>query len=613
MTKSIGCDSGFQKYALDIRSGLHDHSFHQRFFWGVRVLQREYPGNGPRFYVFFTKSPDAASAMTSSGDAVAKAEAAFASAERGDAVDLPAVLSTLDVGQESHRAWALVLRATLQALDPAAARAVEPGELQSFAGACATVRAVVELAASRLERAALLTLDPERLAALVAVHELLAMETTSLSLANGHLWSRLLNGASVDPAEPESIGRAAFMGKDGGAVVEAAVLRALATPGAAEALRLVRRASHMAASEGRPDVEALALLALARLRRRAGKAHLSLHVLVTIAQQVAPAWRPWVAYELVLAGGGDRARALLNDGTDAPANGWSHLAHTTAALVAAAGAGARDAFDEAARSLAQRTTATWGDVDEEVRALPPLLDERRFPSAVVLGWRQGTYHAVPWGFEAYGAGTSDADETVAYVIARPGGSAARVLRAGLPLAPDALLLPHETNDGSGGGRTESALAALALGGAAGLPRERFFREVYGFAYDRERHEGVLKILLHRMRARLDQHGTVARTADDAFLYLDLRRPLAIPDGRCDPPPEARVLRTLAALGQADTQALADALAMPLRTVQRRLKQLVDDGACRSARDAGAVIYRVLDTSFTSVSWPRAPRQDASSK
>jgi len=59
-----------------------------------------------------------------------------------------------------------------------------------------------------------------------------------------------------------------------------------------------------------------------------------------------------------------------------------------------------------------------------------------------------------------------------------------------------------------------------------------------------------------------------------------------------------VLRALATLGATSANATADALRMPLRTVQAVLQQLVAEGACSIERDGRHVAYRIEDTTFS---------------
>lgn len=145
-----------------------------------------------------------------------------------------------------------------------------------------------------------------------------------------------------------------------------------------------------------------------------------------------------------------------------------------------------------------------------------------------------------------------------------------------------------------------ALAALALAGPAGLSREDFFARVYGFAFVPRRHQAVLDMLVHRMRARLGPRGALERRPDGGAMVLEVSAPLAIPDPRCALGAAERVLWTLARLGAASAQEAAAALRMPLRAVQNVLRELVEEGACSQIRSGRQLHYRVRETTFTSL-------------
>jgi hypothetical protein len=90
-------------------------------------------------------------------------------------------------------------------------------------------------------------------------------------------------------------------------VVDAASLRALSMSDDAtailESLDQARRASRMARTEALPESEYLANIVLARMRRLAGFPYLAAHILTAVRRYASAPWHPWIAWELLLAGG----------------------------------------------------------------------------------------------------------------------------------------------------------------------------------------------------------------------------------------------------------------------------------------------------------------------
>jgi DNA-binding transcriptional ArsR family regulator len=425
------------------------------------------------------------------------------------------------------------------------------------------------------------------------------------------VWAALLSGRALPPAAADALVEAAARQRSPARLVESAVLRALAAAEAGDlygALAGARQACRMAQAEALLEAECLAHLVLARLRRLAGRPHLGLHILLALARVAPPAWRSWIAWEMVLAGGARQAAPLLDSpapGQDDPA---ARMARAALAFVAAVGAWDGAASASAGEAL-EAALPPWPSVAREGRCLLALLDARvPAPDADVVAWRRGEVAQVPLGLAGLGV-THDqplgGEGTLACVHAAPGAPGIRVLRPGLPPAPTARNLEGVDEDGTGGARTETGLAALALAGPSGLVREEFFKAVYGFAFVAGRHQEVLNVLVHRMRTRLGDAGDIDRDQPQRRLALRLRVPVVVPDGRCEISAAERVLRALAALGAVGAQQTAEALRMPLRTVQRTLQQLVADGALATRRQGAHVLYRLQDTTFTSVTGARA--------
>jgi len=163
----------------------------------------------------------------------------------------------------------------------------------------------------------------------------------------------------------------------------------------------------------------------------------------------------------------------------------------------------------------------------------------------------------------------DADVTLAYVVVAPLASGRRVLLPGLGLVAGARHLDREESANTGTTRTDTGLAVLALAGAGGMAVDAFFPRVYGFPYDRSAHQGVLDVLVHRMRQRLGEAGGIVRDRASRHIALALTAPLVIPDARCQLPFAERVLRALALASHATAQEVADAATLPLRRASRR--------------------------------------------
>lgn len=408
-------------------------------------------------------------------------------------------------------------------------------------------------------------------------------------------WRSLFAGATAGARERV----AAVLPATGGAArlaVELMVIDALAASAEGDhkaAAVGARKALIRAQAEAAEWPERLAALTLARVRRRAGRPHLAMHVLTALAGVRGGAGRlqGWLEWETLLAGG---PRAFSDGSAIAPAPS------AAAALMRAAEAGQRDAFEAAWTALA-RATAGIADAAQEAEALAACLDPGRSCAlAPVLAWRRGDGGTTPYGLDAVGwlrGSESDTERATAFVIAAPGAAGVRVLWPGVPLS-GAALIDSPVVDGAGP-RTDMGLAALALAGPAGLSRPEFFERVYSFGYG-ERHRGVLDVLLHRMRERLGSRGRISWNAGDGALVLEPDRPLALPDPRCTRSPADRVLWAIARHGASRAQDAAEALRMPLRTVQALLRQLVDEGVCQTSRAGSSVRYEVRETTFTSL-------------
>lgn len=463
-----------------------------------------------------------------------------------------------------------------------------------------------------------------------------------VALWSAQLWQKLLAGQTAgQEIEAKALFDEASRQRAAPQVIESTVLRALlalSTGSTDDAVDMARRASRMAQSESLPQLEYLANVTLARVRRYSGRPHLALHILAALSRVAPPAWKGWIGWEMLLGGGeGTRKDATGPGLSDAPA---MIAERNLGALLAAARGGDREVFVKAAAAL-ETSAAVWPDLLREVESLLAALDPVResIPEGA-MSWSRGETATIPSGLHGVGIPQGSGPETegaTAFVVAWPGGLpgtssgageagrsrrwvARRFLRPGLAFVPTARVLARDSAKAVAGGvRTETGIAALALAGQAGTTREVFFRSVYGFPFVAHRHQAVLDVLCHRMRNLLGDAGEVRRDSGEAAaaaaapdaageppapqgpsLALALKMPIVVPDMRCALPTADRVLRALATLGTTSASTAADSLRMPLRTVQAVLQQLVAEGACSIERDGRRVAYKIEDTTFTEV-------------
>lgn len=418
-------------------------------------------------------------------------------------------------------------------------------------------------------------------------------------------FAAVLDGTGATRELEEVAGRAVGA-KLAAAVVEICALRALFALEAGDergGLLLARRASLMARTEGIADAELLANLVLARARRYNRQAHLALRILEAIERIAPPAWRPWLEWERVLAGGpplggpapdqrpassivgllsaaraGDLARFWALAEAACAANVAAPLRRDAAALVAAL---APDPSSEAVELLR-------AGIDPRVRD-------------TVSAWRYGAVSLPPPALHGLAVGGLDGHEDAAdehaavYVVMPPRRPSFRCLRVGLPLLrePDiARLRPSRRLNG----RTETLLAVLALAGQAGLDDATCFARAYGFAYVPDLHRGVFDVLLHRARGAVQGVAHVDRASGRTA--LSATRALLVPDPGTSQSMSDRVLRLLAERGRTSAKQAAAGLGVSLRAVQGALTELAAADACVVERHGRSVTYAIEDSVFS---------------
>jgi hypothetical protein len=485
-------------------------------------------------------------------------------------------------------------------------RAPLPGALARFAEGSAEERWAAGMACAALHRVAALAFDAEAMRAIAAALLRLIGDRPSpeleLHLSAGEAWKRIVRGedlAAVD-APLRDVHTAAAALSMPALVVEAAALRALAALERGDleaALANARRASRMARTEGLPAPECLASLVLARVRRHAGKPHLAARILAALARLAPRPFRPWLAWESLLAGGPATARALA---PFAPPDG--PMARAVSGLL-----GAVDAMAGADRGAIERSMAA---VREALAGAPSFRAEAELVAAAIdpgapvppelAPWATGQSPFLPLGLDGVAGDIGDEPlpqkQVATYVVARPGAPGRRLLRLGLALVDGAHRLDDSPAGSRGLSRTDAAISVLTLADPAGMPAEGFFRAVYGFGYSERVHKGVLDVLLNRMRKRLGPAGAVRREGD--HVSLSLTAAVVVPDTRCGTPTAELVLRVLARRGAGTAEQLAQELQLQVRTVQIALHQLLAEGACSARRTGHHVRYQVQDTTFT---------------
>ncbi len=491
---------------------------------------------------------------------------AFGAAMRGDLSEAAAVADALfgDADPRAH-AWSLALRAALACTLADA----PPPDLDALVGVAGAAPVPATLAARQRALAALLAHDADALGravdALARLTELAAGPLADASHGLARAGLRWLRGEEAEPPAIAPVAAAI----DPSLQVEHVSLRALqslAEGHVATGVASARQASRMAAADGVLQAEYLANLVLARARRRSGRGHLALRILTALRAVVPPTWERWVGLELGLAGALDMAP-------------W-------AAVDAALDVGDRAAFDAALGGLLGGPLAA--PLRRELIAWRGLTDPAAEPGVDAGPWVRGEAHEVPFGI-VDGARSL---LSPAFVVATAAG-ARRVLARGLSLVVEDAWRPEPIAQTR---RNHHTLAALALAGAEGLEAPALFAEVYGFAFDEPQHAEVLRGLVHRARAELGDAGDIVR--EGARVGLAVRRALAVPDPRAERSLADQVLGFLAGgAGRATAREIASALRVPLRSVQRAVGALVEEGGCLAEPDGRRVEYVVEDTTF----------------
>ncbi len=494
-------------------------------------------------------------------------------------------------------------------------REPEPTELEFLVDGPPEQRQGAARACVYLERLALLRFDAEKMSRLATLHTTLAAHDASpetrLAAESAVLWADILRGHPGDVERRcHALHKRAALAQSASTVIEATLQRALGAMAIGDsdaAVAHARRGSRMSRAEGLVAQEWLAHLVLARVRRAAGKPHLAAHILGALVPAVTSPWLGWLCWELVLAGRMDTALTLTSSlGTHGADDQAARAALHALDLLAAARQGDRARFDVAKADL---STALGGFVAifDEATTLIGALDPRLPSTPLLSPWRHGKTLSVPlglqglppWPEETNGPQTaSRVDHALAFVAVEPGLPGRRVLRPGTALLDGGPEAEKEYGSRRAGQRTDVGLAVLALSGPAGMNTEEFFQLLWGFTFVPQLHQGALDAIAFTMRKLIDGRAELVR--GKGHIALQVLRPLVLADPRCVRSTAEHVLQLLVRHGVIGAVDGAQSLGVSLRTIQMALKQLAADGVCRVERDGREIRYRVIDTTFTTL-------------
>lgn len=509
-----------------------------------------------------------------------------------------------DAGPEA-RAWGLALRALRWHAEPAMGQLPSLDEVAQAAGASEEAAHAAALATAQATKAAALRFDEagvRRWADLASEQAAGARSEARAWCALASAWGHVARGAH-ELAEATASEACAMASEDAAsaALLDGTALVALATSArdVDAAIKIARRGSRMARTEGLPQGEYLANVVLARLRRLAGRPHHATRILGALGRVAPRPWASWIVWELALAGGLEPASAIdLEPPEDDPGDDDATVAaRAFVQALFAARDGLRDAFDarvEEARDALGSFEPLRADLANALVAIDPLAPPAS-PDREIAAWLTGVETRTPAalrGLSGIVEASSAEEGTAAFVVADPDGSARRVVALGHALAaPELRIDPQRGRPG----RVETVLAALALA-PDGLDTDDLFRTVYGFEYSAPVHRDLFKQLVYRARGELGSVGAIDK--DGERYRLGLRGRLLVPDPRCEQPLEDLVLRFLARHGAGSAKATASTLKISLRKAQQALAQLADEGAIAIDKEGRRVSYRVEDTTFS---------------
>ena len=348
----------------------------------------------------------------------------------------------------------------------------------------------------------------------------------------------------------------------------------------------IRQGTRMASSEGQGRSFTLAAWALTRFRRLEGRPHLAR--LIGGAQLHSSRFQTLLQWELGLAGKFPTNDASLDQQFLSALTGSNELVQLQSWCQLL---GILKLEEEIPALFRQ----DWSDLKGCSGS------SSTSQSTWVRDWQLGKGKPFT-GFEGLVARLNPEANSLASVIVRSTGEVQRKLQffhdlsqqliPSLDLGEESLKRPN---------RMSTSVVVLAQSTQMKLEEARFFEEVYGFSYRKELHQGVLKVLLHRLRQKLEGFAEVVKDSDCLCL-----RPLCdwqTVDPRCSITLADRVLANLAENQGSGATDLSENLNYPLRTVQAALQELVEEGAIEMERAGRKVRYKVEDTSFCEPTQP----------
>ena len=343
----------------------------------------------------------------------------------------------------------------------------------------------------------------------------------------------------------------------------------------------------MACVEGVPYLEVFSGIALARARRFQGRPQLALRILRAVAPHAPPPWNRWLCWEAALSGArfesGRQDRSILGallQACDASEDGDVHKSRASLDALAT-GAEGFAAFRRDALSAGSLLS-----VDQSMNARAP---------AEVRAWIAGEVSEVPPALRGFVFANhiEDSGESCALLLATLQGQARRILgrsvRLAVALGFDATPAAAPTHP-----RADSGLATLAF--EMVLPLEAYFESVYAYPFDPSVHRAMVNMHVKRMRERVGESAAIEREGDTISMRIE--RPLILRDARCEESIEDRVLGVLARSDAKSASDLARELKIPLRSVQRILRELQVDAGVEQRKEGRSVRYAVEDTTFS---------------
>lgn len=534
------------------------------------------------------------------------AESAYALGTRGDFRLHAAWLEhATNDADDATRAWGWALAAQLWAADPARGTPADHATLASFAPNSVEAQAGAAVACSEGARLALVYGDVTEFCRWAELQSRFS-QGIDWPLVSAHrelldAWTVFVDGELERAAQmaaaiaSSSVERLAF------APIEAEIISAYCAELNGEvdmAVRKTREAWRRARAEDLPQWQYLASLALARMRRVSGAPHLAARILRPLAEVAPSPWQGAIAWEAWMAGALTLGASIALDDQSDP----MMQSRTLGRMLLAAANAQRNEFDAALAELVAMsglwpTRARDRHAGAAALSVDHTIDAERQPA--VAAWVAATQASPPGAVKGFCVDLeSNPDEVgpAASVIGYPPGTgtARRIAALGESVAPVDARIPRVRGKSERDLRT---LAALACAGPAGMEREALFQAVYGFKYDHELHRTLLNGLVFRVRQALGDRGELSVTDEQTYV-LELNCVLLIPDPRCEQSLEDVVLRAMSRSGALSAKEASSESGVALRTAQRALRQLVEEGALTSERKGRQIMYRLEDTTFS---------------